>query len=94
MSARTMRPGGDGGAVRRLHCSVFIDALDKSLTVSVPQRRQFDSPEPSSLFDLYVIDTSQATTITEPDVVRSANEVSHGFDRVLKFLSKVIAAAA
>jgi hypothetical protein len=40
-----------------------------SQTVNALQRRQSVSPEPSSLFDSSVIDTSQATTITEPDVV-------------------------
>ncbi|OIW33960.1 hypothetical protein CONLIGDRAFT_677690 [Coniochaeta ligniaria NRRL 30616] len=38
-------------------------------TASAPERRQSASPEPSSLFDSSVIDTSQATTITEPDVI-------------------------
>ncbi|KAH8910177.1 hypothetical protein BR93DRAFT_925204 [Coniochaeta sp. PMI_546] len=43
------------------------DSCDQSHTA--PERRQSASPELSSLFDSSVIDTSQATTVTEPDVV-------------------------
>ncbi|KAB5558293.1 hypothetical protein GE09DRAFT_1118636 [Coniochaeta sp. 2T2.1] len=36
---------------------------------TAPERRQSASPEPSSVFDTSALDTSQATNITEPDVV-------------------------
>ncbi|KAB5570426.1 hypothetical protein GE09DRAFT_1103244 [Coniochaeta sp. 2T2.1] len=38
-------------------------------TNTAPERRHSASPEPSSVFDTSAIDTSQATNITEPDVV-------------------------
>lgn len=64
---------GDGGRDMTAHDSDRVpevrESINRDQTLDAPDRRQSASPEPSSLFDSSVIDTSQATAITEPDVV-------------------------